>query len=138
MKTLKRFDYQLQKSEIEGTIMRPVIEIELESNNGLWISANAIVDTGADYTTINEKYASVMGIDLNNLKEVNGKGIGGKVTGHFAEKVKIKINDPVWNIPVFFLNFPLNLVGRRGILETYDLLFTKNYGEIEIRDEVLF
>ncbi|PKP60701.1 MAG: hypothetical protein CVT88_02375 [Candidatus Altiarchaeales archaeon HGW-Altiarchaeales-1] len=118
--------------------MRPVIEIELESNNGLWISANAIVDTGADYTTINEKYASVMGIDLNNLKEANGKGIGGKVTGHFAENVKIKINDQVWNIPVFFLNFPLNLVGRRGILETYDLLFTKNYGEIEIRDEVLF
>ncbi len=102
MKTLKRFDYQLQKSEIEGTIMRPVIEIELETANSLWISTNAIVDTGADYTVLNMKYAKVLGVDLKNSREVPGRGIGGRVKGYFVEKVNIKINDHVLNIPVFF------------------------------------
>jgi len=134
MKTLKRFDYQLQKSEIEGNILRPVIEIELESAEGLWISTNAIVDTGADYTTLNMKYAKVLGIDLENLREVKGRGIGGRVKGYFVEYVRIKINNCVLNIPVIFLKFPLNLLGRRGILEKYDLLFKKDYGEIKIRE----
>ena len=134
MKTLKRFDYQLQKSEIEGNILRPVIEIELESAEGLWISTNAIVDTGADYTTLNMKYAKVLGIDLENLREVKGRGIGGRVKGYFVEDVRTKINDCVLNIPVLFLKFPLNLLGRRGILEKYDLLFKKDYGEIKIRE----
>ena len=133
MKTLKRFDYQLQRSEIEGTILRPVIEIELGTAKGLWISTNAILDTGADYTTLNVKYAKVLGIDLENSREVSGRGIGGKVKGYFVENIGIKINDHVFNIPVLFLKFPLNLIGRRGILEKYDLLFSKDYGEIKIR-----
>lgn len=113
--------------------MRPVIEIELGTAKGLWISTNAIVDTGADYTTLNVKYAKVLGIDLENSREVSGRGIGGKVKGYFVENIGIKINDHVLNIPVLFLKFPLNLIGRRGILEKYDILFSKDYGEIKIR-----
>ena len=133
MKTLKRFDYQLQKSEIEGTILRPIIEIELESANGLWIPTNAVVDTGADYTTLNIKYTEVLGINLENSREVKGRGIGGRVKGHFVENVNIKINNHVLDIPVLSLKFPLNLLGRRGLLEKYDLLFSKNYGDVRIR-----
>ena len=65
-----------------GTISRPYALIEIGSKHiSYWIPAEAIVDTGADYTLFPRNYADLLNVNLNiECKPDTTLGVGGRET----------------------------------------------------------
>lgn len=112
-----------------GKIYRPYVIIEFTSDKIKdWIPAQAIVDTGADYTLLPKRYASLLEIDLSDCVSETTQGVGGAETIHLYKKsLIIKIGKEEKRIPVGFLerdDIPV-LLGRLRCLESFRLIFDK-------------
>lgn len=109
-----------------GKIYRPYIAILVTSKNiREWIPVEMLVDTGADYTLLPQKYAGLLKIDLNRECRVEKTyGVGGQETIYLCKnKVQIKIGLLKKLIPVGFLSrddVPA-LLGRLSALEAVKL-----------------
>jgi hypothetical protein len=73
-------------------VKRPVLWLVLTGKNGEKIDVPAIIDSGADTTTLNIQYAKFLGLDLDIAKQRDIMGIGkGRVLvcpGSFSFKIK--------------------------------------------------
>lgn len=110
-----------------GKIYRPYIVVHITAKKITEIiPVEMLVDTGADYTLFPQKYAGLLGINLErDCKTEKTYGVGG------AEKIylckdKVELEIGVWKkiIPVGFLSrddIPA-LLGRLNLLEALTLI----------------
>ena len=113
---------------------RPVVEIVI-SHNGKTRDYLAVIDSGADVTTMSTEVAEVFGIDWKGCTKQRLLGISGAVQdsyiGHFEIKVK-KINEAL-TLPVMFTeaNIPI-LLGQEGFFDYYRIKFEKDHDIFEV------
>lgn len=124
------FPFQKKRSDIFGTIHRPVAYVNFWStviNN--WVRVAMIVDTGADYTLLPHFYAHDLGINLKkDCKSHFTFGIGGRERVHIFKEARVKLGSWERTIPVGFLerdNIP-PLLGRQDFLEVFDIRFSRH------------
>lgn len=109
-----------------GIIFRPYVEAWLFSaKRDIWVPAEMIVDTGADYTMLPKRYADFLKIDLNTeCIPKTTAGVGGLETVYlYQQGLKIKIDQWEKVVPIGFLerdDIPA-LLGRLDCL--YQLAF---------------
>ena len=110
-----------------GHIFRPYALCEIELvDQSQWISAEMIVDTGADYTLLPVAYADILGVNLaKDCIEENTFGIGGREKVYLYKGLHIKIAHLQKRVTVGFLssNSAPPLLGRLGFLETMKVVF---------------
>ena len=110
-----------------GKIYRPYLKILTKSPYiDRWIPIETIVDTGADYTLLPKRYASLLRLDIKrDCRFAATFGVGGEEGVYLCKNVvRIKINDWDQPIPVGFLqrdNIPA-LLGRLDCLEKLGLV----------------
>lgn len=109
-----------------GKIYRPYVKIEITSKKMKeWIPLEVLVDTGADYTLLPQRYAGLLGINIkSDCRPENTYGIGGGETIYQCkDSVVIKIGSFKKTIPVGFLsrNDVPALLGRLQALEVLQL-----------------
>lgn len=113
-----------------GIIYRPYARVEISSRNvDEWFPAEAVIDTGADYTLLPRRYADLLGIDVNvECHPDTTLGVGGSETIYLC-KNKVRMRLGTWEqvIPAGFLerdDVPL-LLGRLKVLEDFRVVFDK-------------
>lgn len=120
-----------------GEIFLPYAKVLIfAKKKKIWLPANMIVDSGADYTLLPRKYALALGINLAEecIAETT-LGVGGSETVYLYKKLPVKMGNWQKEIPVGFLerdDIPA-LLGRlefmdvhRVIFENYITIFEKN------------
>ncbi|OGK12157.1 hypothetical protein A3C98_04885 [Candidatus Roizmanbacteria bacterium RIFCSPHIGHO2_02_FULL_37_15] len=122
------FPYESEKSQIFGTVRRPIANVSFWSKKRKrWFNYTMIVDTGADYTLLPYSASEDLTVDLEkDAKVFKSFGIGGSETVYLIQKFKIKIGKIELLIPVGFLSrddIP-PLLGRQECLNKFNLLFS--------------
>lgn len=118
-----------------GKIYRPYAVVEAFSSlTNDWESLEMVVDSGADYTLLPGKYASILGVDLQKdcLVETT-LGVGGAETVYQYKNLPIRIGSWTKQIPVGFLerNDLPALLGRLECLESIRLIFENKESSFE-------
>ena len=110
-----------------GEIFRPYARILIfAKKKKIWLPANMVVDSGADYTLLPRKYAIALGIDLAQecIAETT-LGVGGSETVYLYKGLLVKMGSWQKEIPVGFLerdDIPA-LLGRLDFLEVLKITF---------------
>jgi len=119
-----------------GQIFRPYILVFLKSTKTEELfPAEMVVDSGADYTLLPNRYAFYLGIDLEkDCRAETTLGVGGSETIYlYKEGIAIKIGEWQKQIPVGFLerdDVP-PLLGRLECLEVLKVIFDKRETVLE-------
>jgi hypothetical protein len=117
-------------------VKRPVLWLVLTGKNGEKIDVPAVIDSGADTTTLNIQYADFLGIKLDNDKQRNIIGIGkGNVPvyqGIFSFKIKEMGNElevPAWYVDSDNVNI---LLGQEVFFDMFKIKFEKDHDTFEL------
>ena len=119
-----------------GNIYRPyAIVSAFSKTRNKWQPLEMIIDTGADYSLLPKRYATVLGVDLvlDCFAETT-LGIGGAETVYQYKNLPIKIGKWEKNIPIGFLerdDIP-PLLGRLECLEAFRLIFENKESVFEL------
>lgn len=110
-----------------GEIFRPyALVLILAKKKKIWLPANMVVDSGADYTLLPRKYATLLEIDLaQDCIAETTLGVGGSETVYLYKKLLVKIGSWQKAIPVGFLerdDIPA-LLGRLEFMEILRVVF---------------
>ena len=74
--------YELARKRHPREVRRPVVEVELEAEDGTWVKILAHADSGADITVFPRTVCEILGLKLM-------EGIKGSVSGVTGEEIKI-------------------------------------------------
>lgn len=125
-----KFPFKKDKSQILGTIYRPMTKILFWSKKGRhWTEVWMIIDTGADYTLLPRFLAKDLKVDLEKDCQVFlTQGVGGSERVYFLPKIKVRLGKWERVIPIGFLerNEIPPLMGRHFFLETFKVVFSFN------------
>ena len=107
-------------------VKRPVVWLTLTGKTGEKIDVPAVIDSGADTTTVNIQYAEFLGIKLDITKQRDIMGIGkGRVPvypGNFPFKVKemnSELEVPAWYVDSDNVNI---LLGQEVFFDTFKVI----------------
>lgn len=124
----KTYSYSSLWTTDEGVIKEPRIDVTLYYK-GKSTTQNAIIDSGANITMINDEVASLLGIDKDACEKVKVGGIVGDFVESFCSKILIgidgfedKIEIPIQIIPG--LNTSV-LLGQEGVFDAYRIRFDR-------------
>ena len=122
------------KTTIGGPKKRPVVEVII-SNGGKSREFLAVIDSGADVTTMSTAVAEVFGIDWKRCAKQNLLGISGVVQDSYVGSLDIRVKkmSETLTLPVVFTeaNIPI-LLGQEGFFDFYRIKFEKDHDLFEI------
>ncbi|KKW21389.1 MAG: hypothetical protein UY64_C0022G0014 [Parcubacteria group bacterium GW2011_GWA1_51_12] len=117
-------------------VKRPLLRLKLLGKDGDQFEAFALVDSGADTTTLNIQYADALGISLEraNPKQINGIG-NEQVDAHVGmfpfeiPDMGIKLEVPAWYVDSKNVDI---LLGQEVFFENFKIRFEKDHNAFEI------
>ena len=117
-------------------VRRPLLLIVLKGENGSEINSLAMIDSGADTTTLNIQYAKFLGIDLEKSKTRNIMGVGQGIVpvyqGFLPFKIKemgIEIKVPAWFVDSQNVDI---LLGQEVFFDKFKIKFEKDHDIFEL------
>jgi len=93
------------------------------------LTLNMLSDTGADYSTLDSKYAPQLGIDLTKGMQATVQGTGGTVENVFyIHSIPFKIGNlrPYIGLVAMGKGAGTDVFGRTAGLNWFDIAYTKN------------
>ena len=115
---------------------RPLLEVELLGAKRT-ITVFGLLDSGADMSLLNIRYAPVLGIALDNLPTKDFIGISdGPVRTYFTEvPIKVKFFDQILYLPVALADSPSvdMLLGQEECFNAYRIRFEKDHDVFELQ-----
>ncbi|MBI5226833.1 retroviral-like aspartic protease [Candidatus Micrarchaeota archaeon] len=113
----------------------PLLNLEL-GHMGKFIAAEALVDSGADFSVFRAEFAELLGIPIERGEKVNLKGIGGEIPC-YRHVLTFRFAGRIFQWPVYFsrqFRFSMNLLGRSGFFEPFDITFREGKKEFTLSD----
>ena len=115
---------------------RPLLELELMGPERS-VTVLGLVDSGADMSLINIRYAQALGIVLDGLPIKDFIGISDvRVPTYFTEvPIKVKYFNDILYLPVAFADSPRIdiLLGQEEFFEAYRIRFEKDHDVFELQ-----
>lgn len=103
----------------------PIIPLEIRRLGGAWITAEALLDSGATLSLFDEQIGRDLGLSINRGERLRPVGIGG-TTSAFLHRVQFRIGKEEFEGEAGFTHghmLPLNLLGRRAVFERFLVTF---------------
>ncbi len=131
-------EYALQDG---SRIFRPTLPVRFKYRKVEIPIADALVDTGADYTLLPLEFASEFGFKFDLVEDrIDWQGAGGNLFPVYKSPEPIEIcidskgfRPKYWKAAVYFtLKQPTILLGHKGFLEHFDVTFKGTKKAIEI------
>jgi len=117
-------------------VKRPILELEIVNAAGQKLIVPAVIDSGADTTTLNAQYAAFLGVDLSRAKEREIIGIGqNRVATRIATfafripAIDIDMEVPAWYVDTKHVNI---LLGQEVFFDSFKIKFEKDHDVFEI------
>ncbi len=132
-----KFRYQEEKSEITGTILRPVASLEFRSRGGEGIEIPMYIDSGADMTLIPRSFGRLLRLELKKDEIKHLRGVGGGEVHVIVTNVEIRMNGLEFQISVAWAlaeDVP-TLLGRTDLFDRFKILFDQGEGVIIFEDK---
>src|SRR3989344_465738 len=104
MRKITSFPFTFVDKTPLGKIYRPYAVLQVFSGKtNYWESLRMVIDTGADYTLLPNKYAKILEVDLQKdcIPEIT-LGVGGVETVYHHKGLKFKLNEFEFEAPVGF------------------------------------
>lgn len=124
------FKYRVERSNIFGSIKRPVAKIYLRSQEGEWLPCFMYIDSGADFTLIPYKLGLSLGFEMEReVREVYGVGGGIPIV---VKSMEMKLGDMPMNVRVGWAlreEIPI-ILGRLDVFDKFDIEFKEAKGEV--------
>jgi len=116
----------------DGYIWMPIIKIWL-IHGKYKHRFGAVVDSGADHTTLPCSLAPAFGLDAATGQPVEMNGISGQVIGYYHEGFQVKIADHTVDLPVLFSpGLTAILLGRHKVFEYFKVSFDQKLLKIRL------
>ena len=133
-----KYQYREKSSKIFGTILRPLINIEVfsETKKDWEIIDNVLADTGADLCILPRFLAEPLVDDITDGQYVEIKGVvPNTVLIAFIHNLKIKLNKKEFTTKVALAdsNDVPPILGRYGGLDLFEVTFNRGK-EVIIKD----
>ena len=109
----------------------PVIPITLIRKHAE-IDTDALVDSGANISVFREEIAECLEIVIEDGEEILLHGLGGRIVGYLHE-LKLRVDDeefPCKIVSSTELTVALNILGREGFFEYFQVTFSETEKEI--------
>lgn len=115
-------------------VKRSVLVLELKDRDGNILEVPAIVDSGADTTTVNMQYAEALSIKLGDEGEILGIGKGRvkRRMGNLPFKIKqtdIELDVPAWYVDSENVGI---LLGQEVFFDVFRIKFEKDHDTFEL------
>jgi hypothetical protein len=117
-------------------VKRPVLWLVLRGEKGDKIDVPAVIDSGADTTTLNIQYAGFLGTRIDVTKSKDIMGIGKDrvpiYPGVFPFKIKemgIEMKVPAWYVDSEHVNI---LLGQEVFFDAFRIKFEKDHDTFEV------
>jgi len=126
---LKRYIYPYVKI---GKVKYPIIEVKIGDSK--FKSIMALVDSGANISVFKRSYMKEIGIDMEDVKEDNISGVGGKMDIYIHE-IKFEVAGRKFKGRACFAKDPkwrTNILGRLDVFNKFHITF------IEEKEVVIF
>jgi len=133
-----KFEYtkSLTRDSKGHFVSRPLLELELLGKERI-LTVFGLVDSGADMSLVNARYAELLGIVLDELPTKDFVGISdSRVHTYFAEvPIRIKYFDKILYLPVAFADSPNVdiLLGQEEFFDAYRIRFEKDHSVFELQ-----
>jgi len=121
-------------NKIKGKHSKPIIPVTLKHGQ-IELDVRAVVDSGADYSIFDARFAEQIGIPITRFQQLEVKGIANSITGNLCN-IKTKVLDEFFEMPVLFVkNYsgPFNILGRKGFFEKHIITFDEAKLEIKVK-----
>lgn len=119
-------------------VKRPILWLTLKGKDGESVNVPAIIDSGADTTTVNIQYADFLGTSFTDDGKREIIGIGkGKVPirqGQFPFMIKemgIEMTVPAWYVDSENVNI---LLGREAFFDRFRIKFEQDHDTFELME----
>ncbi len=116
-------------------VKKPLIEVEL-FHNGQSMKQMALLDSGADITTVNAEIAAYLGIDLKDCDEKVIAGVVGQPTPAYLTEMDMSVSGFPETVRLRLLFVPglkMNiLLGQEGFFDAFRVSFAKYEDAIEL------
>lgn len=122
------FPYRLEKSKLtpEGTLPRPVAEVEILGPSGQWVKFAPYVDSGADITLVPREAGDLLGLDVATGEEREVTGVGGAKLKVHIHTLRMRLAGVEFGARIGFAHadgWVPYLLGRLDIFERFDISF---------------
>lgn len=111
----------------------PIIPITLIRRN-VEIDTDALLDSGANISVFREEIAECLEITIEDGEETLIQGIGGRIVGYIHE-LRVRVDNVEFPCKVVFskeLTVGLNILGREGFFEYFQITFNEKNKEVVI------
>jgi hypothetical protein len=135
-----KFQYTEDPSTIDyrgRVVKRPVITLELRAKDGSPIEVEALIDSGADITTVHIDYANFLDVELGERCDTTG--ISEDIAPGYLGKFPFTIKDMGLYIEVVATyvdseNVPI-LLGREGFFDAFRIVFEQAEDSFELIEQ---
>lgn len=114
---------------------KPLIEVELLYKDDS-MKQMALLDSGADITTINAEIAKYLNINLEECEERLLGGVVGEPTKGYLTEIDMMVSgfsEPIRSRVVFVPNLKMNiLLGQEGFFDRFHVSFFKDKETVEL------
>ena len=127
------YKYRVESGKIREIIKRPVADIEILGNDGLWYYVTAYIDSGADISLIPYSLGLSMGFNVDPKNIIELEGVGGREIPISVIKTKIKFSEEyIYDVEIGWAlidGVPI-LLGRHTIFDKFNITFKEREGKI--------
>lgn len=121
------FPYRLEKSKLvpEGTLPRPVAEVEVLARSGQWLKFAPYVDSGADITLFPGQAGDPLGLDVTAGEEREVTGVGGAKLKVYIHTLRMRLAGVEFEARIGFAlaeDLPY-LLGRLDVFDRFYVTF---------------
>lgn len=123
------FIKQIEKGKKTSVIY---VWLEIKTKKGIYRFQRFLFDTGADYTSLPKFMSQVVGFNLENAKQEIMYTANNEPMITYRGSVEILFGNKKFKLPVVFTDkddTPF-LLGRKGIIDRFDILLSKNNQQI--------
>ena len=118
---------------IRGNFL-PIVPIEIKGREE-WVVLRAFVDTGASQSIFHSGFAEVLGIEVEEGKEINVMVGDGSFIPVYLHTVKVKFAEEHFNATIGFskrLGVEFNILGRKDFFDRFIFTFNDYHKVLEV------
>jgi len=126
------YRYKTVSSRAFGNIKRPVADVFLQTASGKWMKMELFIDSGADITLIPYTAGLYLGLNKDESKIIELRGVAGQALPVIINTIAMKIGDTILKPRVGWAltdNVP-PLLGRLDIFDKFNITFKEKEGII--------